>query len=68
MIVSNRSFNQGKSLGQEILIIAYRSRDIQIGFTFNYTTIADGNRNTTVWDIQTIQITQGNQSSILSFV
>jgi len=35
-----------------------QSGDIQIGFTFNYTTIADGNRNTTVWDIQTIQITQ----------
>jgi len=35
-----------------------QSGDIQIGFTFNYTTIADGNRNTTVWDLQSIQITK----------
>merc|ERR1712131_465708 len=35
-----------------------QSGDIQIGFTFNYTTIADGNRNTAVWDIQSIQITR----------
>jgi len=35
-----------------------QSGDIQIGFSFNYTTIADGNRNTTVWDIQSIEITK----------
>jgi len=35
-----------------------QSGDTQIGFTFNYTTIADGNRNTTVWDLQSIQITR----------
>jgi len=39
-----------------------QSGDIQIGFSFNYTTIADGNRNTTVWDIQSIQIIQDGET------
>ena len=51
------------------MISILSTRDVQIGFTFNYTTIADGNRNTTVWDLQTIQITRGyNTPKILPFV
>jgi len=53
-IQSNQSTIVENNCEQPII----QSGDIQIGFTFNYTTIADGNRNTTVWDIQSIQITQ----------
>jgi hypothetical protein len=53
-IQSNQSTVIDNNCEQPII----QSGDIQIGFTFNYTTIADGNRNTTVWDIQSIQITQ----------
>jgi len=53
-IQSNQSTIVENNCEQPII----QSGDIQIGFTFNYTTIADGNRNTTVWDIQSIQITR----------
>jgi len=53
-IQSNQSTIVENNCEQPII----QSGDIQIGFTFNYTTIADGNRNTTVWDIQSFQITQ----------
>jgi hypothetical protein len=53
-IQSNQSTIVENNCEQPII----QSGDIQIGFTFNYTTIADGNRNTTVWDLQSIQITR----------
>jgi len=53
-IQSNQSTIVENNCEQPII----QSGDIQIGFTFNYTTIADGNRNTTVWDLQSLQITR----------
>lgn len=32
--------------------------DLEMSFSFNYTTVAEGSRNTTLWDIQTIRVTQ----------